>query len=235
MNAHAYEMPTWLIIVVCTVIYHPSSLGHPCLLLFLLQLSEDNLAVVTQLCSRLCWLGESDVIDWGLCCRQTWRENHWCLSCWRPSTQTHVFQDVVVTTMLQTSYLLKESDWADAVFFLFFFWTNCSTFVRISTWHLFFIKSAMCCGLLPEMDLFSLLGTVVHALSLFTAADVKSNQLNYMWLSGSGCIQHRTNRHPTYHLLHNNDDIDMKEQCLWSQWGFDLHLVTMLMKWSLVK
>lgn len=115
MNAHAYEMPTWLIIMVCTVIYHPSSLGHSCLLLFLLQLSEDNLAVVTQLCSRLCWLGESDVIDWGLCCRQTWRENHWCLSCWRPSTQTHVFQDVVVTTML-----LKESDWADAVFFFVF-------------------------------------------------------------------------------------------------------------------
>lgn len=79
--------------MVCKIIYHPSSLGHPCLLLFLLQLSEDNLAVVTQLCSRLCWLGESDVIDWGLCCRQTWRENHWCLSCWRPSTQTHVFQD----------------------------------------------------------------------------------------------------------------------------------------------
>lgn len=137
---------------------------------------------------------------------------------------------VVVTTMLQTSYLLKESDWADAVFR-----TNCSTFMRISTWHLFFIKSAMCCGLSPEMDLFHLLGTVVHALSLFTAADVKSNQLNYMWLPGSGCIQRRTNRHPTYHLLHNNDDIDMKEQCLWSQWGFDLHLVTMLMKLNLVK
>lgn len=91
MNAHAYEMPTWLIIMVCKILCHPSSLRHPCLLLFLLILSEDNLAVVTQLCSWLCWLGER---DWGLCCWQTWRENHWYLSCWRPSTQTHVFQDV---------------------------------------------------------------------------------------------------------------------------------------------
>lgn len=231
MNAHAYEMPTWLIIMVCTVIYHPSSLGHPCLLLFLLQLSEDNLAVFSTLLIRWEWCNRlrsllptdmkrkplvsvllapfhTDTCLPGCCCHY------------------HV-ADLILVKGVRLSRC--------CFFFCFFFWTNCSTFVRISTWHLFFIKSAMCCGLLPEMDLFSLLGTVVHALSLFTAADVKSNQLNYMWLSGSGCIQRRTNRHPTYHLLHNNDDIDMKEQCLWSQWGFDLHLVTMLMKWSLVK
>lgn len=60
------------------------------------MLSEDNLVLVTQLCSHLCWLGGSDVIDCGLCCWQTWRENHRYLSCWRPYTQTHACQDVWV-------------------------------------------------------------------------------------------------------------------------------------------